>query len=94
MAIIWTDEPPARTYSGLMLVDELLRLKRVAANKRHAREAVAAYRGESGQSGPSDAPSEPVAPPLTLSTDCAGSPSESFNWQQYRAVVEARKREL
>jgi hypothetical protein len=91
--------PVAQTQpSGLILVDELLRLKRVAANKRHAREAVARYRGEIPAPESSDAPQADVAPGRAVLTDCAGSPSESQcpksqldNILSVRDEIEARK---
>jgi len=32
--------------------------------------------------------------PADFQTDVSGNPSETFDWRHYRAVMEARKREL
>ena len=44
---------------------------------------------EAGAGASHTAPAEPQR----FETDVCGSPSESFDWRQYRAVVEARRRD-
>jgi len=51
-------------------------------------DAVEAENRSCGQQTP------PIASSSEFQTDVCGSPSESFDWRQYRAVIEARQRTL